>query len=104
SFAFSGMQPGNYVLDAIAKGYLSTRAEFTLDADQTVQLPDAVLIVGDTNGDGVIDLTDAALIASNFDTPAAVPEADLNHDGWVDVLDLALIGNQFGLTGPIAWK
>lgn len=104
AFAFSSMLPGTYLLDAYATGYLSARAEFTLDADQTLQLPDEALVAGDTNADNVIDLLDAALIASNFDGPAVVPEADLNRDGWVDVVDLTLLGNQFGQTGPLNWK
>ncbi|MBZ0296677.1 MAG: hypothetical protein K8L99_29215, partial [Anaerolineae bacterium] len=62
------------------------------------------LVAGDTNSDNVIDLNDAAMVASNFDGPATVQIADLNRDGQIDVRDLALIGASFGLSGPISWQ
>lgn len=104
AFNFANMLPGNYVLEAHALNFLSSRAEFTLEADQSVQLPAITLMAGDTNGDNVIDLLDAALIASNFDGPAVITEADLTGDGWVDVRDLTVIGKQFGATGPTTWN
>lgn len=102
-FAFANMLPGGYVLEASAANHLSSRAEFDLQAGETLELPGIVLVGGDTNGDNVIDLMDAALIASNFDTPAVIKEADLNGDGWIDVRDLTVIGKQFGAVGPISW-
>ncbi len=102
-FTFANMLPGAYILEASAVNHLSSRTEFTLEAGQMLELPNAVLQTGDTNGDNVIDLMDAALIASNFDTPAVVKEADLNGDGWIDVRDLTVIGKQFGTVGPTSW-
>ncbi len=103
-FSFAGMDPGDYTLEASAQGYLSERAQFTLQAGQNFALSPALMPVGDTNGDDVIDLLDAALIASNFSDKAEVPQADLNHDGKIDVGDLTMIGSQFGLAGPLTWN
>ncbi len=104
AFLFSNMDPGTYALEASAVGHLKARAEFILQAGQNVALSPTILTAGDTNGDDLIDLADAVLIAANFDSPATIQAADLNHDGWVDVRDLALIGADFGRTGPIFWQ
>lgn len=102
-FSFAGMEAGAYSLEATAQGHLSARAAFTLEAGTTFTLPPITLSAGDTNGDNVIDLLDAALIASNFGGPALVHEADLNHDGQIDVRDLTIVGKQFGEAGPLEW-
>lgn len=104
AFLFANMDPGTYALEASATGHLKARAEFVLQAGQNVLLSPTILTAGDTNGDNLIDLSDAVLIAANFDSPATILAADLNHDGWVDVRDLALIGAEFGRTGPIFWQ
>ncbi len=103
-FAFSNMTAGPYTLVAQAQGYLTTQTSFVLNAGEERQLPTAVLVVGDTNGDNRVDLSDAALVASNFNGPAIVTEVDLNEDGWIDVRDLTLIGAAFGLSGPTPWQ
>lgn len=103
SFAFSNMEPGTYSLQASAAGFLTGQTSFVLEAGQTLVLPAVTLPGGDTNGDNLIDLADAVLLAANFDSPPPVPEADLNGDGWIDIRDLALLGNAFGLAGPLPW-
>jgi protocatechuate 3,4-dioxygenase beta subunit len=103
-FAFAGLLPGAYTLEASAHGFLSTRAEFTLADNQQYALPNGLLKPGDTNEDNRIDLSDVALIAANFNGPAHIAEADLNGDGWVDIRDLSLAGALFGTSGPLPWR
>src|SRR5690349_17134443 len=47
--------------------------------------------VGDTNADGVVDLTDLATLLANFGTPtgATPAQGDSDSDGDVDLGDLA---------------
>jgi len=104
NFAFANLAPGNYRVDAGVVGYLSSQTTFTLNQDQNLVLPSAMLVGGDTNQDNKIDLTDAALIAANFDSSSIVAGADLNHDGIVDIRDLTAIGAFFGLSGPTQWN
>jgi carboxypeptidase family protein/dockerin type I repeat protein len=104
TFTFNGMESGAYTLTARAAGYLSAQAVFTLDAGQNLVLSAVSLTAGDTNGDDVVDLLDAALIASNFGSSAVVAQADLNHDGQIDVRDLTIIGKRFGTAGPLTWN
>jgi hypothetical protein len=103
-FAFAGLQPGNYRLDAGAVGFLSVQIALSLTGGQVVNLAPVTLTGGDTNLDNVIDLSDAALIAANFNVPAPVAEADVNRDGLVDIRDLTAIGADFGRSGPLSWQ
>ena len=50
-------------------------------------------VLGDLNGDDVVDLTDLAILLSNFDTPsgATLEDGDIDGDGDVDLTDLALL-------------
>ena len=104
NFTFANLAAGAYRVDAGASGYLSSQTNFTLAEGQNLMLPPATLVGGDTNLDNKIDLTDAALIAANFDSASIVAGADLNHDGIVDIRDLTAIGAYFGLAGPTQWK
>ena len=104
AFFFSDLLAGNYQIDARADGYLSRHLDFSLTEGQVFAVPPTILLNGDTNLDDSIDLSDAALIASNFDGPATVPAADVNHDGWIDVKDLTLVGADFGQSGPMPWQ
>lgn len=104
TFEFLNLRPGTYRVEAASTGYLSRQMEFTLAEGETVLLPATFLVGGDTNSDNVIDVSDAALVALNFDGPAVDLTSDPNRDGWIDVRDLALIGADYGLTGPIPWQ
>lgn len=61
-------------------------------------LSDAVPCPGDVNGDGVVDLTDLAILLSHFGTSsgASLENGDLNGDEVVDLTDLAILLSQFG--------
>lgn len=63
----------------------------------------AQALVGDCNGDGMVDAADEALLAGSYGSQLGDanygPHADLNADGAVDVLDLALFGENFGASG-----
>jgi len=103
-FVFPNLTPGTYRLDAGAAGYLSSQTTVTVTQGQSFVLPPVMLVGGDTNLDNKIDLTDAALIAANFDSSSVVAGSDLNHDGVVDIRDLTAIGAYFGRTGPTPWQ
>lgn len=104
NFAFANLGAGTYQINAGLAGYLSTQTTFALTAGQVLLLPTISLIGGDTNADNRIDLSDAALIAANFDGQTPVGGADLNRDGIVDIRDLTAIGAFFGQIGPVSWQ
>ena len=49
----------------------------------------AVVLIGDVNGDGVVNLLDVAPFVEALADGTFVPEADINQDGTVDLLDVA---------------
>ncbi|MBI5866146.1 MAG: hypothetical protein HZB38_16880 [Planctomycetes bacterium] len=55
-------------------------------------------LVGDVNHDTVVNLSDLALLLSNFGAPggATLEDGDLDGDGDVDISDLALLLSNFG--------
>jgi hypothetical protein len=59
-----------------------------------------VRLVGDVNGDGIVNMKDIALIARAFgSTPGSPnwnPAADVNGDGIVNMKDIALVARYFG--------
>jgi len=66
---------------------------------QATTLPDVVLLGGDSNGDGKIDILDLAAVAASFNTsPVSLGPPDINDDGVVDIFDLVLVGLNFGRT------
>ena len=49
--------------------------------------------LGDINGDGIIDLTDASLFAVDWDKTSGLTYnlSDMNSDGNVDLTDLSIL-------------
>ncbi len=90
-------------------GMYSTGATILLkDADDNVIETYVFIYFGDVNGDGMIDLSDSALIEDSdafiaeieYGTPAYMA-ADLEVDGMVDLSDSALIEDQDGFINDI---
>jgi hypothetical protein len=63
----------------------------------TVVVDFGALLVGDCNGDNVIDVVDFSVLRSLF--ASNHPQADFNGDGIVDILDYSLFRANFGNTG-----
>ena len=54
----------------------------------------SVILLGDINGDGIVDTADLGILIGAFGT--SNPDADLNGDGIVDTADLGLLLSQYG--------
>ena len=105
----AGVQPCiNYTIKAEA-----SVVPYEIDTADNVYIDGKVKIkmLGDINGDGIIDLQDLTMDAMAFGSAAEDdpetpwnetanwnPEADLNGDGIVDIVDLVIIGINFGKT------
>lgn len=59
-----------------------------------------VTVVGDVNGDGVVNVIDLSIVSLSYGTfegePDYNPEADLNEDGVVDMRDLTIVAMHLG--------
>jgi DNA-binding protein Fis len=56
--------------------------------------------MGDINGDGVVDIYDAILLANAYGSipgnPRWNPKADLNGDNVVDIYDAIILAKHYG--------
>ena len=70
------------------------------DDDFDIYYKTTVVIPGDVNGDGTVDITDLTLIGEAYGTvegdPDYNPSADLNCDDIIDIYDLEECGKNYG--------
>ncbi len=59
--------------------------------EQTWNIDVGTDIVGDVNGDGVVNIQDLVIVANAF----GKAEPDLNGDGVVNIQDLVIVANAF---------
>ena len=59
-------------------------------------------VLGDINGDGIVDTFDVVTVAIAFGSSPEDPNwnqaADLNNDDTVDIFDVVLLAQNFGKT------
>jgi hypothetical protein len=102
SYEFYAASGTNSVV-AMASGFLSAQRSVTVTDGSTTTLPTITLIPGDIDGNHVIDQFDALTIGMNYNK-ATPSEADMNNDGIINVLDLELLASNYRKTGPIPWE
>lgn len=58
-------------------------------------------ILGDVDGDGIVDMTDVGLIARCYlatpSSPRWNPACDLSGDGIIDMADIGIVAANFGM-------
>ena len=62
---------------------------------ETAEITDPVHLKGDVNGDGVVNIADLVLVASNL-SEIGQNAADVNGDGVVNIADLVLVAGALG--------
>ncbi len=78
-----------------------TYCGWNLDDVRILGFEAAEPIIGDLNGDGVVDIADlATLLGSYGDTGVNPEDGDLDGDGDVDLNDLAILLGYYGCTEP----
>ena len=107
-FKFDGLEQGDYLIRAAAPLHLPHCTTVTVNQEQIIALPPAVLLGGDTDDNGEINIHDFTVIGSNLDLtaqtiPAMNPRADINGDGRVNDQDLSILNDNFGQAGCQAW-
>jgi len=99
-FYIFNVAPGTYSVTIDKAGYLAAVSSeiyvVEILSGEPVEMPDALLLRGDVDDSGAIDVADLISATDNLGT--AGPTGDLNEDGIVDILDLVPIGRNFGKT------
>lgn len=90
-FPFAGASIGNYTVYASSQYYFTQvkgNVSFTL------------FVMGDVNGDGIVDIYDAILLSNAYnstpDKPNWNPRADFNNDNIVDIYDAIILASHYG--------
>jgi cell wall-associated NlpC family hydrolase len=97
----SGLSYGNYTISAHA--WPVQNETYTAD-NMIVGGSIAVIIPGDINGDGIVDIYDAIILAGQYNSRAGNlnwnPNADINNDGIVDIYDAIILAGNYNKHVP----
>ncbi len=96
-YAYSWGLQGGYLTESLENR--SDWRSVMLAHNSNIQItpsPTPVNLVGDINGDNIINILDYTLLANSFGTNSSA--SDLNHDGIVNILDFTILANNFGST------
>ncbi len=100
SGAGSGIVAGTYNATASRRAYLgATKSGIVVTQSGALSMTTPMLLGGDVNGDGTIDILDLSAIGAAFGT-SVTPDVgpDINGDGFVNIFDLVLAGGNYHLT------
>jgi hypothetical protein len=92
----TGLNYGYYKISAYAwpvTGEVNTSNNYLTNSTRiTLTIP------GDVNGDGIVNIKDAALINASWGltVPPANPNLDINNDGIINIKDAAIVGANWG--------
>lgn len=95
-FLFASVEFDTYNFTADSPGFLAATCTGVVHDIEPTVLNGVVLLAGDVDNSGAIDVTDAVAIGAAFGSTDPEEVADLNADGVVDVLDLILMAVNFG--------
>ena len=82
----------------------NSTGETTQPQTENAEITAPTQLSEDVNGDGVVNIIDLTLVATNFGATGS-NAADVNGDGVVNIVDLTLVAAAFGNTAaaPIVW-
>ena len=91
------LPPGTYDVVASHPGYLpAMRPGLVVGLDEPNSLFPVTLMGGDADRDGDVDFRDIRIIGNHFNTSDT--DSDINGDGLVDIIDLAVSASNIGKT------
>jgi hypothetical protein len=89
---------GQPVLGTVNAGGLSATFNNVVTFSTVVAYLSTGSVLGDVNGDGVVNCADVSIVKNSFGTHTGQPgfnvAADLNNDGTVNILDLFIVSRQ----------
>lgn len=101
NYSFDSLRDGYYIVSFNSSLYVNSCNIARISDGNDTQMAAEVMLEGDINGDGLIDIADFSVLASLYGKTVADPEytvlADLNRDDSINVFDLTLLGSHFGV-------
>ena len=98
-------EPGNYSIGVTATSETDSTMTAEVTTTTTIEVPPPPVpeevpppseTPWDVNGDGIVNIQDLVLVASEFGQSGESLKGDINGDGTVNVLDLVLVSSHFG--------
>ena len=97
-------EPGDYPLSVTATSETDDTMTAEVTTTTTIEIPPPPApevpppppTPWDVNDDGIVNVQDLVLVASEFGQSGEALEGDINGDGTVNVLDLVLVSSHFG--------
>lgn len=92
-------EPGDYPISVTATSGTDDTMTAEITTTTTVEMPPPPPpppTPWDVNDDGIVNIQDLVLVASEFGQSGEALEGDVNGDGTINVLDLVLVSSHFG--------
>ena len=89
-------EPGNYPISVMATSKTDNTMTAEVAITTTIEVPPPPPTPWDVNGDGMVNIQDLVLVASEFGQSGESLKGDVNGDGSVNILDLVLVSSHFG--------
>jgi PKD repeat protein len=85
---------------AVVGNYTVYASSFYYDRVTSGKVNFTLFVIGDINGDGVVDIYDAISLSNAYNSSPGKsnwnPKADFNGDGFVDIYDAIILANHYG--------
>jgi chitodextrinase len=92
AYTDSGLSPNTTYTYTVSAYDATGNTSGASSAIQATTLAGTAAIVGDLNGDGVVNIIDLSILLSHWGATHATPsEGDLNGDGVVNIVDLSIL-------------
>jgi len=99
-FVVSGVPVGTFPIVARVAGYLASVGQVTISSVNPNAVSNMLLLSGDINGDGRIDILDVVIVSQALGNAVGDPRfdarADVNADGKIDIIDLVATTRNIG--------
>ena len=89
-------EPGDYDISVTATSETDNTMTAEITTTTTIEMPPPPPTPWDVNDDGIVNIQDLVLVASEFGQSGEALKGDVNGDGTVNVLDLVVVSSHFG--------
>ncbi len=89
-------EPGDYEITVTAISGADDTKTAAITTTTAIQMPPPPPTPWDVNDDGIVNIQDLVLVASEFGQSGESLKGDVNGDGTVDIRDLVLVASHFG--------